>query len=90
MSAADAMNEPQRPRSGLRDATWLMILALVLAAWGWDRGRLATHIESLKPQIAQPGTVRVPALGLGGVSYDGVDIIIDEVPVSPPMIGSGR
>lgn len=28
------------------DAFWLAVLCFVLAAWGWNRGRLATRIES--------------------------------------------
>lgn len=36
----------------LRDLLWLAMLALVLAVWGWDRGRLATRIEASNSRTA--------------------------------------
>ena len=30
-----------------RDSVWLLVVALVLAAWGWDRGRLAADLKVL-------------------------------------------
>jgi hypothetical protein len=53
----------QRPLFGLRDLLYLVVLALVLAAWGWDRGRLATEAPSLVPPPMGGGSL---APGMGG------------------------
>ena len=45
------MDDTPRTWFGIRDLFWLTILAPVLAAWGWDRGRLASRIELLGPVL---------------------------------------
>lgn len=30
---------------GFRDLLWLVVVAIILAAWGWDHVRLASRIE---------------------------------------------
>lgn len=43
-----------KPRYGIRDPFWLLVLCLVLAAWGWDRGRLAARIDTLTAPAPVP------------------------------------
>ena len=43
------MDEKPRPWFGLRDVLWLVVLAAVLAAWGFDHGRQARELERLSP-----------------------------------------
>jgi hypothetical protein len=53
-----------------RDALWLFLLAMILAAWGWDRGRLASQLETLmnfdqrrSPQSGVLGDIYQPPPG---------------------------
>jgi hypothetical protein len=62
------MDENHRQFFGVRDLFWLAALAIVLALWGWDRGKLAARINTMAPATApQPwrvvtGGIKVRAL----------------------------
>lgn len=55
----------------IRDCFWLMILALVLAAWGWDRGRLATRLEAMTAPQMGPGMGGIMGGGYGSPQQGG-------------------
>jgi hypothetical protein len=81
------MNEQGWPRT--RDLFWLMVLCLVLAAWGFDRGRLATRLESLNPPAPHLGP------GMGGMRGFGGQIMFDMSegpadPFGPSALGGDR
>lgn len=52
----------------LRDLFWLAVLCLILAAWGWDRGRLAARLEAMTAQPMTPAMGGMMSNGMGGVS----------------------
>lgn len=76
------MDEP-RPSLALRDAFWLLVLCLVLAGWGRDRGRLATQIDSLTRPLPPAPAQSLPVLsGPLNVSLT-APILVDEAAFVP-------
>ena len=78
------MDDNHRQFFGVRDLFWLAVLAIVLALWGWDRGKLAARINIMAPApVPQPQPWRVV---IGGTK-------ISALPVTEPFaspIGEDR
>lgn len=58
-------------RFTIRDVLWLTVVAAVSVAWGLDRNRLASQVQSLKSQVEWVPLVSPPYSGFGGWSDSG-------------------
>jgi hypothetical protein len=60
------MDEPTRPRFGVRDAVWLAVIALALMGWAWDRNKLAKQVEKLGTSTSPAAPAAPGGMGLSG------------------------
>ena len=85
------MDEP-RAAFSIRDAVWLVVLALVLAVWGWDRGRLSQRVElMMNPPRSPVQPPSGPAWTLTLLPYiEQQSLPATPDPFAPSTIGSDR